>query len=358
MLARIGGDEFTIICKGMSTPEQAASRAQQIIQAHQEPYIIDGNQLFISLSIGICLFPRAGLSAEEVMRNADSALNKAKASGRDTFAFYSSELTEQAFQRIHIASELRHALDNRELELYYQPIYALHKQQLVGCEALVRWIHPERGLIPPNEFIPIAEENGLIRSIDEWVLQHASQQMRSWQKQGIALQFVAVNMSSRSLSNPDLPAAVAKVLHNAKIAPQYIELEVTESAVMENPKKADEMLNELRNLGVNLAIDDFGTGYSSLSRLKSLPVHKLKIDQSFVNNLPNSVEDIAIVRAILALGSSIGLEVQAEGIETIEQMHFLQEQNCQLGQGYLFGRPEPVAAFTKLLVDKATVSKV
>lgn len=354
-LARFGGDEFAIISESINSPEKAAVLAQKIIHTHKEPFIIDDNQLFINLSIGICFYPQSGSTVEEIMRNADSALSKAKASGRDTFAFYSSELTEQAFQRIRIASELNQALDGVGLELYYQPVYALEKQQLVGCEALLRWNHPERGLVPPNEFIPIAEESGLITAIDQWVLRQACQQIQTWQQQGIELQFVAVNISSRSLSNQNLPAKVTKILEDSNIDPQRLELEVTESAVMENPKQADAILIGLRNLGVHLAIDDFGTGYSSLSRLKSLPVHKLKIDQSFVNNLPNNDEDIAIVRAILALGNSIGLEVQAEGIETVEQMQFLQEQNCLLGQGYLFGRPEPIAAFNKLFIASPAV---
>jgi EAL domain-containing protein (putative c-di-GMP-specific phosphodiesterase class I) len=304
--------------------------------------------------VGICLFPRAGDTVEEIMRNADSALSKAKASGRDTFAFYSSELTELALQRIRIASELRHALETEGLQVYYQPVYALDTLQLVGCEALVRWNHPERGLLTPNEFIPIAEENGLISLVDEWVLQHACQQMRQWLDAGTQLQGIAVNLSSRSLSNPALATTVASALLKANIAPQFLELEVTESTIMEDPENADQLLNELRLLGVQLAIDDFGTGYSSLARLKSLPVHKLKIDQSFVRNLPSNTDDKAIVRAIIALGTSLGLKIQAEGIETEEQLQFLQQQNCTLGQGYWFGRPVPAEAFTQLPSASAT----
>lgn len=354
-LARIGGDEFVVICEHTNNPAEAAIIAQKLIKASKESFTVNNNELFISASIGICLFPRSGDNVEDIMRNADSALSKAKASGRDTFAFYSSEMTEQAFQRISIGSELRNALETQGLILYYQPVYAMHNLQLIGCEALVRWNHPERGLVPPNDFIPIAEEIGLIAAIDEWVLQRACEQMHIWQTQGTQLDFIAVNLSSRSLSNPQLTSTVAQTLQRTGVAAQHLELEVTESAVMEDPDRADATLKELRELGIRLAIDNFGTGYSSLSRLKSLPVNKLKIDQSFVRNLPNDAEDSAIVRAILALGKSLGLQVQAEGIETEEQMQFLQEQDCPLGQGYWFGRPMPTDEFSKLLT---TANKV
>ncbi|MDY0250268.1 MAG: EAL domain-containing protein [Pseudomonas sp.] len=358
ILARIGGDEFVIICETVNTPTEAALMAQKIIAASKEPFMLNNNELFISASVGICLFPRAGHTVEEIMRNADSALNKAKASGRETFAFYSSELTEQALQRIRMASELRYALENDELQVYYQPIYTMDVQKLVGCEALVRWSHPQRGLISPSEFIPIAEDNGLISAIDEWVLKHACAQMHTWLIADADLKFIAVNISSRSLSNNHLVEQVAHTLLSTDLAAKYLELEVTESAVMENPAAADAVLRQLRETGVRLAIDDFGTGYSSLARLKSLPVHKLKIDQSFISNLPHDKEDKAIVRAILALGASIGLDVQAEGVETVEQLEFLQMQNCALGQGYFFGRPLPTAQFTALIAKSAMTLQV
>ncbi len=357
ILARIGGDEFVVICETVSTPTEAAMMAQQIIRASKEPFILNNNELFISASVGICLFPRAGNTVEEIMRNADSALSKAKASGRETFAFYASELTEQALQRIRIASELRHALESDGLTVYYQPIYAMKAQKLVGCEALVRWNHPERGLIAPNDFIPIAEENGLIRLIDEWVLKHACAQMHEWLTAGADLEFIAVNISSRSLSQDTLALQVANTLRSTHLAAEHLELEVTESAIMEDPESADLILRELRAMGVRLAIDDFGTGYSSLARLRSLTVDKLKIDQSFISHLPDAKEDESIVRAILALGASIGLEVQAEGIETDEQLKFLQELNCPLGQGYFFGRPMPADDFAELITNNTSAHK-
>ena len=359
ILSRIGGDEFVVICESVNTPSEASVMAQKIIAISKEPFVLNNNELFISASVGICLFPRAGNSVEEIMRNADSALSKAKASGRETFAFYSSELTAQAFQRIRIASELHHALESEGgLLVYYQPIYAMDTKKLVGCEALVRWSHAERGLIAPNEFIPIAEENGLIRLIDEWVLHQACSQMHEWLSAGVDLKFIAVNISSRSLSQDTLALQVADTLHNTQLAAKYLELEVTESAIMEDPKTADIVLRQLRDMGVRIAVDDFGTGYSSLARLRSLTLDKLKIDQSFISNLLDAKEDQAIICAILALGASIGVEVQAEGIETAEQLEFLQTHNCPLGQGYFFGRPMPTADFESLISNSDITVKV
>ncbi len=358
ILARIGGDEFVVICESAHTPSEAAVMAQKIIAVSNEPFMLNNNELFISASVGICLFPKAGNSVEDIMRNADSALTKAKASGRETFAFYSSELTAQAFQRIRIASELRYALENEGLLVYYQPIYAMDTKKLVGCEALVRWNHAERGLIAPNDFIPIAEENGLIRLIDEWVLHHACSQMQKWLSAGVDLKFIAVNISSRSLSKDSLAQQVANTLRDTQLAPEQLELEVTESAIMEDPESADIVLRQLREMGVRIAVDDFGTGYSSLARLRSLTLDKLKIDQSFISNLLDAKEDQAIVCAILALGASIGVEVQAEGIETAEQLEFLQTHNCPLGQGYFFGRPMPTADFESLISNSDMTVKV
>jgi diguanylate cyclase (GGDEF)-like protein/PAS domain S-box-containing protein len=338
-LARLGGDEFAVLAESCPQLMQAAALAQRIIDGLKEPFRSDGHQLFITASIGISLFPGDALSAEQLLRNADSALFKAKSAGREGYALYTEELTAHAQHRVEMASELRRALEQQELRVYYQPVHDLQSSRLIGVEALVRWEHPERGLVAPGEFIPIAERTGLIAEIDAWVMQQACQQMCQWLKAGVVLSFVAVNVSSRLFARRELYQQVAQVLHDTGLDPAFLELEVTESAVMEDPEVALEQMHRLRELGLRLAIDDFGTGYSSLLRLKRLPVQKLKIDQGFVAGLPWDDDDAAIVRVIIALAQSMGMQVHAEGIEQIEQAGFLLDHACDLGQGYWFGRP-------------------
>ncbi|MCS3415935.1 diguanylate cyclase (GGDEF)-like protein/PAS domain S-box-containing protein [Pseudomonas sp. BIGb0450] len=340
-LARLGGDEFAVLAESCPQVVQAAALAQRILDAMKDPVIFDGHQLFISVSIGISLFPSDALSAEQLLRNADSALFKAKSAGREGYALYTEELTAHAQHRVEMAGELRRALDQQELRVYYQPVHDLQDSRLIGVEALVRWQHPERGLVPPGEFIPIAERTGLIADIDAWVMDQACRQMCQWLAEGAPLTFLAVNVSSRLFARRELYGQVAKVLHDTGLDPAFLELEVTESAVMEDPEVALEQMHRLRELGLRLAIDDFGTGYSSLLRLKRLPVQKLKIDQGFVAGLPWDEDDAAIVRVVIALAQSMGMQVHAEGIEQVEQARFLLEQRCDLGQGYWFGRPMP-----------------
>ncbi|MBN3861142.1 EAL domain-containing protein [Pseudomonas frederiksbergensis] len=343
-LARLSGDEFAVLAENCPQPGHAAALAQRVIDGLKEPFQIDGHSLFINASVGISLFPSDALSAEQLLRNADSALFKAKSAGRDGYALYTEELTAHAQQRVEIAFELRRALEQQELRVYYQPVHNLKTSRLIGVEALVRWEHPQRGLVSPAEFIPIAERTGLIAEIDAWVMRQACQQMCQWQAGGVALSFVAVNVSSRLFARRELYQQVAQVLHDTGLDPAYLELEVTESAVMEDPEVALEQMHRLRELGVRLAIDDFGTGYSSLLRLKRLPVQKLKIDQGFVAGLPGDEDDAAIARVIVALAQSMGMQVHAEGIEQVEQAAFLLEHDCDLGQGYWFGRPVPAAS--------------
>lgn len=340
-LARLGGDEFAVLAESCPQPVQAAALAQRMLDAFKDAFRIDGHALLINASIGISLFPSDALSAEQLLRNADAALFKAKNSGRNGYALYTEELTAHAQQRVELAFELRRALAQQELRVYYQPVHDLCSSRLIGVEALVRWQHPQRGLVSPAEFIPIAERTGLIAEIDAWVMQQACRQMCQWQQAGVVLSFVAVNVSSRLFARRELYQQVAQVLNDTGLEPAFLELEVTESAVMEDPEVALEQMHRLRELGIRLAIDDFGTGYSSLLRLKRLPVQKLKIDQGFVAGLPWDDDDVAIVRVIIALARSMGMQVHAEGIEHFEQAKFLFEQECDLGQGYWFGRPSP-----------------
>ena len=343
-LARLGGDEFAVLAESCSQVVQAAALAQRMLDVMKQPFIFDGHQLFISASIGISLFPNDALSAEQLLRNADSALFKAKSVGREGYALYTEELTAHAQNRVEIARELRRALEQQELRVYYQPVHDLHTSRLIGVEALVRWEHPERGLVPPGEFVPIAERTGLIADIDGWVMEQACRQMCQWLADGVPLSFIAINVSSRLFARRELYDQVAQVLHDTGLDPAFLELEVTESAVMDDPEVALEQLHRLRELGLRLAIDDFGTGYSSLLRLKRLPVQKLKIDQGFVAGLPWDDDDAAIVRVVIALAKSMGMQVHAEGIEQVEQARFLLEQHCDMGQGYWFGRPMPAQA--------------
>ena len=340
-VARLGGDEFAVLVDSCAQVSQAAVLAQQVLEVMKAAFDVDKHQLFISASVGISVFPSDALNAEQLLRNADSALFKAKSSGREGYALYTEELTAHAQYRIEVASDLRRALEQQELRVYYQPVHDLQTSRLIGVEALVRWQHPQRGLLSPGEFIPIAERTGLIAEIDAWVLEQACWQMVQWQAQGVKLSFVAVNISSRLFARPELFTLVSTVLADTELDPALLELEVTESAVMDNSQVALEQMHRLRALGLRLAIDDFGTGFSSLLRLKRLPVQKLKIDQGFVAGLPGDNDDVAIVRAVIALGQSMGLQVHAEGIEQVGQAQFLLDLNCNLGQGYWFGRPMP-----------------
>ncbi|WP_341961279.1 phosphodiesterase DibA [Pseudomonas sp. RC10] len=342
-LARLGGDEFAVLIENPNQAVQAAELAQGILDGMREPFVIEGQPLFLSASIGVSIFPHDAMSAEQLLRNADAALFLAKSQGRERYALYTEELTARAQRRVELAVELRQAIVQNELRVFYQPIHNLRTRRIEGVEALVRWQHPQRGMVSPGDFIPVAEQSGLIAEIDNWVLTEACRQMRQWLKDGVALSFVAVNVSSRLFGRGDLDRRVAQVLHETGLAPGYLELEVTESAIMDDPEQAIEQMHRLRELGLKLSIDDFGTGYSSLLRLKRMPVQKLKIDQGFVAGLPEDEDDIAIVHAVIALAQAMGMRVLAEGIEQADQANFLLNSECELGQGYWFARPMPAA---------------
>lgn len=341
-LARLGGDEFALLCENCGAAH-AASLALRILDSLNQPFRIGKSDLFIGASIGIAVYPDGVQNVDQLMRNADSALFKAKANGRSTYAFYSQELTSQAQQRVELSTALRHAIEQQHLELHYQSIHELNSGEIIGFEALVRWRHPEQGMISPAAFIPIAEESGLIFAIDSWVLSEACRQMQAWLAEGRALSFVAVNISSRFFTHGDLDMHVTSILADRGLDASYLELEITESAIMQDPDAAMEQLTRLRALGVHLAIDDFGTGHSSLLRLKRMQVEKLKIDQGFVKGLPDSREDAAITRSVIGLAHNLGLRVVAEGIEEAGQAEFLLAHGCDFGQGYGFSRPKPPA---------------
>ncbi|MEB5014052.1 EAL domain-containing protein [Pseudomonas aeruginosa] len=343
LLSRLGGDEFAILVEN-DDPKAVARLSQRILDGFNAPFDIHCQPIYISASLGVSLYPEDASDVDHLMQHADAALFQAKDSGRNAYAFYTRVLTARARAHVQVESALRHALDHDELRVHYQPVHDLASGRIVGVESLVRWQHPERGLVPPGEFVPVAEECGLIAALDNWVLKRACRQMREWQQRGVELEFVAVNVSSRLFNRGGLEERIANALEESGLEPRYLELEVTESAVMEDFEQSLNLLCRLRILGVNLAIDDFGTGYSSLMRLKRLPVHKLKIDQGFVAGLPGAVDDAAIARAIVALAQSMGLRVVAEGIEHQDQALFLREHGCDFGQGYWYGRPQPAEA--------------
>jgi diguanylate cyclase (GGDEF)-like protein len=348
-VSRLGGDEFTVIMESLHKPQHATVTAQKLIEAMEEPFVIQGHEFFITTSIGISLYPQDGAIAEELLRNADSAMYRAKDEGRNTFQFYTSDMTEQAFERILMETNLLRAIEKKELVVYYQPQISLKTREIIGLEALIRWNHPELGLVSPARFIPLAEDNGLILPIGEYVLSTACRQLAEWERLGIRPGRVSVNLSGKQLQKKGLLDMISKALEDCSCQPEWLELEVTEGFVMEDPEHSIPVLQSIRDLGIELAIDDFGTGYSSLAYLKRLPITKLKIDQSFVRDIPDDPEDEAIARAILALGYSLNLKVIAEGVENAAQEAFLLNEGCVEAQGFFYAAPLPVEEIDQLL---------
>ncbi len=353
-VARLGGDEFTLLVPGISAEEDAAKIAKKICDAIHDPFWIDGRELFVTTSMGVAVYPADGHDAETLVRNADSAMYRAKEQGRDNYQLYTPAMNAKAVERLSLESRLRQAVANDELELHFQPFFDLKTAKVLGAEALLRWRHPELGLIPPGEFIPIAELSGLIVPIGEWVLRTACAEARKWHAQGFPGLTVSVNLSSRQFQQADLVRQVTSALADTGLEPDMLDLEITESNAMQNAEHSINTLWGLKKQGVRISMDDFGTGYSSLNYLKRFPIDRTKLDQSFVRDLPGDKDDAAIAMAVIAMGRSLELVVIAEGVETEEQLAFLKDRDCDQLQGFLFSRPLPPEAFTTFLEEDRT----
>lgn len=349
-IARIGGDEYNVILEH-GEDVSIDLTAQRLIDAFAEPFVVGGYSVYVGVSVGIALYPADGTTVETLQSNADAALHQAKMQGRGILRFFSPELTRRAKERVALNADLRRALGREELRLHYQPQIDLFSGEIVGVEALVRWQHPERGMIAPGEFIPIAEDSGLVVPLGDWVLHEACRQIKAWSDAGLAPRKTAVNVSPVQLSRGQLVQSVKDALEQSGIAPAQLEIEITESFVMLDREQSFKSIAELKTLGVRLSIDDFGTGYSSLGFLQQLEVHTLKIDLSFVHDMATNSGNASIVKAVIALGHSLDLEVVAEGVEDEVQMRLLRSMRCDVMQGYLVSRPLPADDMTRFLTS-------
>ena len=346
-VCRLGGDEFVILCPDTDTAG-AAHVANKLLEVSSTRFVLEQQELAVTFSIGVALYPQDGDSFETLSMRADSAMYKVKQSGRNGFRFFTAEMQAQSDRMLQLENALSRALERNQLRLVYQPQVSLRDGRVVGVEALLRWDHPTLGQVSPGEFIPIAEDSGLILPIGEWVLRTATRQMREWVDAGLPMQQMAVNLSAVQFRQTDLTELVAGILREAGLEPHYLELELTEGVAMDDPLGAIAIMNRLQEQGVCISIDDFGTGYSSLNYLKRFHIYKLKIDQSFVRDITHDPDDKAIVAAIIGLARSLGFQTIAEGVETQGQLEFLREQGCDEVQGYFFSRPVPaheLAAF-------------
>ena len=348
-VARLGGDEFVLILPEVGDHKMSAGTLQRVMQTISRPIPVEEKEFSLSCSIGVAVFPNDGETAELLIERADMAMYRAKETGRDNFQFFTAELNERLIERMRIEEALRDAVERQEFELYYQPQVDLASGRVIGAEALIRWRHPEMGLIQPARFIPLAEETGLIVPIGLWVMRTACEQIMTWERAGLRGLRISVNLSARQFAQPDLVQSIADALHNSGLAPGRLEIELTEGLVMTDVKNAIDTLHELKNLGVQLSIDDFGTGYSSLSYLKRFPIDVLKIDQSFVRDITGSSDEATIVHTIISMAHNLHLRVIAEGVETEAQLAYLRKHECDEMQGFHFSRPLPVTDMEQLL---------
>jgi diguanylate cyclase (GGDEF)-like protein len=345
MVARLGGDEFVVLIKDLQNEKHAEIVAEKILAAIATPLLFSGHELRVTCSIGVSIYPGDGEDAQTLMKNADIAMYQAKEKGRNHFAFYSAERNVNTVERLALESSLRRALDRDELLLHYQPKMNFRDGSTAGMEALLRWQHPDMGMVSPAQFIPLAEETGLIVPIGMWVLRTACRQMVQWQEQGIAQLVISVNLSPRQFSDTNLLEDIAATLAETGLDGRCLELEITESAIMQDVERGRKLLMALKAMGIRIAVDDFGTGYSSLSTLKQFPIDTLKIDRSFIRDLATDAEDRGLTEAIIAMGKALKLHLVAEGVETQEQLDFLRARGCDELQGYHYSRPLPGAQF-------------
>jgi len=338
-LARIGGDEFAVVLRDFGTREELVAQIQQIINYIKEPYRIGEREFLLTFSVGVVLAPIDGLNCQVLTRNMDAAKFFAKTHGKDMYMFYNDSLSKTISDKLELQGEIKRAIEDKAFEVYFQPQIDLASEEIIGFEALVRWNHPERGVVLPSEFIPVAEECGLIVPLGEYVLKEACRKLKGWQEEGYVKQVLAVNLSARQFKDRDFMDKVLNIIGETQINPRQLELEITESMALDDLEYAIKTLQKLKELGVSFALDDFGTGYSSLNYLKRLPVNQLKIDKSFMDKVLEDHSDQKIVETIIALAQALNLIVIAEGVESLEQAAFLKSVSCNKAQGYLYSRP-------------------
>ncbi len=350
-IARLGGDEFTVIIEGTSSPEEAALVAKKILLTMQKPFTLADQEVFVTTSIGLTVYPTDANNVELLLKNADMAMYRAKEEGRNKYQFYSVDMNNRAHERLRTEGLLHKALENNEFSLCYQPKVDMNTGDIIGAEALIRWINDEIGFVSPVDFIPMAEETGLIIPIGEWVIRTACKQIRDWKNKGLSEVRVAINLSARQFRQGNLAKLIDSILKEYGLTPECLPLEITESLLMSDKDDSKRALEELKAMGFQIYLDDFGTGYSSLSYLKKFPIDALKIDRSFVMDIPDDKDDMAISRAIVAMSHALRLDVVAEGIETMAQYDFLRELGCEEAQGYLFSKPVSAEEFEQLLIN-------
>jgi diguanylate cyclase (GGDEF)-like protein/PAS domain S-box-containing protein len=357
-VARLGGDEFVVVIGRLQSADDIAVVAGKILRSLAQPFVLEGKEIFITASIGAALYPRDGEHGEALLRNADVAMYRVKEHGRNNYRFYTPEMTHMALDRLDMEGNLRRGLERNELLVHYQPLVSLETGAIIGAEALARWSHPRIGMIHPGEFIPLAEESGLIIQLGHFVLEQVCRDIRRWQDDGLPPIQIAINLSARQFRQDDLAANVRRAIQESGIDGRLLDFELTESMVMHDVDNTLLTLRELKALGPSLSLDDFGTGYSSLSYLKRFPIDTLKIDRSFVSDIHQDGDDAAIAHAVIAMAHKLGLHVVAEGVETHEQLNLLREYECDRFQGYLFSRPVPVEEFTLMLRNGRTLASI